>query len=88
MAALAAFGDAITSIGCLEWICPRVAATVFGDPHAACSVSSVCVAASAFGHATHEGIGASVSACDVLPEACVGLAEAEGDAAPSAAKPS
>lgn len=64
-------GDATTYMDyCLEWICPSVAVAAWGDAHAGCHASSVCLAVAGKGHATHEGIGYSVGGCDVLYAVC------------------
>lgn len=70
-AAVSGTGDATTyQAACLEWICPSVAVAAWGDAHAGCHASSVCLAVAGKGHATHEGFGASVGGCDVLYHVC------------------
>lgn len=70
-AAVSGAGDASTSIWCLEWICPSVAASAAGDAYAECQVSSVCVAASVFGRADHAGLGVDVSGCEGVSALCL-----------------
>lgn len=69
--AVSGFNDATTYMDrCLEWICPSVAVSGFGDAYAECHVSSVCVALAGWGQASHHGYGASVGGCDVLYDFC------------------
>lgn len=76
-AAVSGTGDATTYMDrCLEWVCPSVAVALWGDAHAGCHASSVCVALAGKGHATHEGYGASVGGCDVLYHVCYPVAPA------------
>lgn len=69
--AVSGFGDAETYMDyCLEWICPSVAVSAYGDAHASCHASSYCVALAGRGHASHDGYGTSVGGCDLLFHVC------------------